>query len=294
MTREEAEKELCRLLEEAEADIQAGRTIPAEEVFAQLREAFAPRNIVYLTGDTHGRFERIVDFCSRREMDRENTFVILGDAGLNFYGGLRDALGKEQLAKLPCTFFCIHGNHEQRPGPELGYELSSYHGGQVWVQPQYPNLVFAIDGEVYDFCGHSCLVIGGAYSVDKYYRLAMGYGWWPDEQPSPQIKEKVERVLEERNWQVDVVFSHTCPLKYEPVEVFLPGIDQARWTSPLRSGWTPSSPNSITSAGTAATTTRRSKWTSCGSCSRTTPCSPTPFPSRRRKLSSPKWNARLR
>lgn len=97
----------------------------------------------------------------------------------------------------------------------------------MWVQPQYPNLLFAIDGEVYDFCGHSCLVIGGAYSIDKYYRLAMGYGWWPDEQPSPQIKKKVERVLEERNWQVDVVFSHTCPLKYEPVEVFLPGIDQS-------------------------------------------------------------------
>ena len=37
MTREEAERELCRLLEEAEADIQAGRTVPAEEVFAQLR-----------------------------------------------------------------------------------------------------------------------------------------------------------------------------------------------------------------------------------------------------------------
>ena len=73
MTREEAERELCRLLEEAEADIQAGRTIPAEEVFAQLREEFAPRNIVYLTGDTHGRFERIVDFCSRREMEPENT-----------------------------------------------------------------------------------------------------------------------------------------------------------------------------------------------------------------------------
>ena len=149
----------------------------AEEVFAQLREAFASRNIVYLTGDTHGRFERIVDFCSRREMEPENTFVILGDAGLNFYGGRRDALGKEQLAKLPCTFFCIHGNHEQRPGPELGYELSQYHGGFVWVQPQYPNIVFAIDGEVYDFCGHSCLVIGGAYSIDKHYRLAMGYGW---------------------------------------------------------------------------------------------------------------------
>ena len=181
MTKEEAEKELCRLLEEAEADIQAGRTVPAEEVFAQLREALAPRNIVYLTGDTHGRFERIVDFCSRQEVEPENTFVILGDAGLNFHGNLRDTMRKQLLSDLPCTFFC----------------------------------------------GHSCLVIGGAYSIDKHYRLAMGYGWWPDEQPSPQVKKKVERVLEERDWQVDVVFSHTCPLKYEPVEVFLPGVDQS-------------------------------------------------------------------
>ncbi len=182
---------------------------------------------IYLTGDTHGQFERIETFCKEQKTGIGDTLVILGDAGLNFHGNLRDTMRKQLLSDLPCTFFCIHGNHEQRPGPELGYELSSYHGGQVWVQPQYPNIVFAIDGEVYDFCGHSCLVIGGAYSIDKHYRLAMGYGWWPDEQPSPQVKEKVEQVLEERNWQVDVVFSHTCPLKYEPVEVFLPGVDQS-------------------------------------------------------------------
>lgn len=28
------------------------------------------------------------------------------------------------------------------------------------------------------------------------------------------------------NWQIDIVLSHTTPLKYEPVEVFMPGIDQ--------------------------------------------------------------------
>ena len=27
--------------------------------------------------------------------------------------------------------------------------------------------------------------------------------------------------------QVDVVLSHTCPFRYEPTEVFLPGIDQS-------------------------------------------------------------------
>ena len=34
-------------------------------------------------------------------------------------------------------------------------------------------------------------------------------------------------MLEQRIWQVDVVLSHTCPLKYEPREVFLKGLDQS-------------------------------------------------------------------
>lgn len=31
----------------------------------------------------------------------------------------------------------------------------------------------------------------------------------------------------ERNWKIDIVLSHTGPLKYEPTEVFLPMIDQS-------------------------------------------------------------------
>ncbi len=55
----------------------------------------------------------------------------------------------------------------------------------------------------------------------------MGYGWWPDEQPSDEIKAKVERVLEGRNRKVDVVLSRTCPLRYEPTEAFLPGLNRS-------------------------------------------------------------------
>lgn len=35
----------------------------------------------------------------------------------------------------------------------------------------------------------------------------------------------VEQQLEKN--KVDVILSHTCPFKYEPVEMFLPGIDQS-------------------------------------------------------------------
>lgn len=223
MDREEAAKELMAMLEEGKD----GPYYSEEEVRAHLEELLHPKNQVYMTGDTHGQFERVIEFCRPREVELENTFIILGDAGLNYYGDRRDRKKKEQLAQVPITFFCLHGNHEMRPTAALGYELSEYHGGKVLVQPEYPNILFAIDGEVYDFNGNSCIVIGGAYSVDKYYRLARGWNWFSDEQPSEEIKAKVERVLAERNWKIDIVLSHTGPLKYEPTEVFLPMVDQS-------------------------------------------------------------------
>ena len=182
---------------------------------------------VFLTGDTHGSFKRIQSFGKLYEFTKDDVLIILGDVGLNYFGDVRDEYGKKQLSSLPCTFFCIHGNHEMRPTAEMGYHTVEYNGGKVLIQDEYPNILFPLDGEVFDFLGDQCVVIGGAYSVDKYYRLANGQRWWPDEQPSTEIKAKVEHTLEELGWRVDIVLSHTCPLKYEPVEVFLTMIVQS-------------------------------------------------------------------
>ena len=127
---------------------------------------------------------------------------------------------------MPITLLCIHGNHERRPTAGLGYERAQRFGGEVMVQPEFPNQLFALDGEVYELDGQSCIAIGGAYSIDKEYRLMRGGGWWPDEQPSAAIKRKVESVLASRGWQADIVLSHTTPLSLEPREAFLPFIDQ--------------------------------------------------------------------
>ncbi len=180
----------------------------------------------YITGDTHGEFDRIELFCERIEPTRDDTLIILGDAGINFLGKSRDARKKAHLAQLPLTIFSIHGNHEMRPETIPSYRISDWHGGKVYMEDAYPNLLFAVDGEIYDLDGIRTIAIGGAYSVDKMYRLARGYSWWPDEQPSPAIKEKVEKALDACGWKIDAVLSHTTPLKYEPVEAFLSCIDQ--------------------------------------------------------------------
>ena len=182
---------------------------------------------VYLTGDTHGRFERIACFCRDYRTTREDVLIILGDAGVNYYLNHRDETLKQYIATMPITLLCIHGNHEARPTAALGYEPVECFGGTVMAQREYPNLLFALDGVVYELCGRSCIAIGGAYSIDKQYRILRGVAWWPDEQPDEEIKRRVESALARRGWHVDVVLSHTTPLSYEPTEAFLPFIDQS-------------------------------------------------------------------
>lgn len=53
----------------------------------------------------------------------------------------------------------------------IEYKLQEWNGGKVWVEEAYPNILFAKDGEIYDIAGMKTIVIGGAYSVDKFYRL---------------------------------------------------------------------------------------------------------------------------
>ena len=179
----------------------------------------------YITGDTHGSFLRIAEFCSLVRTTKEDVLIILGDAGINYYGNSKDLRLKQTLNTLPITLFCIHGNHERRPFlPQ--YEEALFYGGHVFIEPAFPNLIFAKDGEVYNF-NRQTLVIGGAYSIDKYYRLNRGFMWFSDEQPDATIKQTVTNKIQELHNKIDVVLTHTSPFSYMPTEAFLPGLDQS-------------------------------------------------------------------
>ena len=113
---------------------------------------------------------------------------------------------RAELSKLPITLFCVHGNHEERPEYIGSYYKKIWCGGAVSFEPQYSNILFAIDGEIYKFGKKKGIVIGGAYSVDREYRLLAGLPWFQNEQPSEKVKKRVEKELEKIGWKVDYVF----------------------------------------------------------------------------------------
>ena len=183
--------------------------------------------MIFYTGDTHGKIFKITNAMRNSVINTDDTVVILGDAGFNYYGNEQgDRRTKFKLNEVGITVFCIHGNHEMRPETIPTYITKIWNGGMVYYEEKYPNILFAKDGEIYDLDGRRSIAIGGAYSVDKFYRLMKEFHWFADEQPSEETKVRVESVLESCNWEIDQVLTHTCPKKYLPTEAFLPNIDQ--------------------------------------------------------------------
>lgn len=177
--------------------------------------------MIYIKGDTHRYFYGIYDI----EKNNDNMLIILGDVGINYYLDEEDKILKERLNSYNIKLFCVQGNHEERPENISTYKEVDMFGGKVFIEEEYPNLIFAKNGELYDIDNKKILVIGGAYSVDKNYRITYGHLWFKDEQLS---KEEMDNILNKYKGQhIDIVLSHTCPLKYEPTEVFMKGIDQS-------------------------------------------------------------------
>lgn len=181
----------------------------------------------YLTGDTHGDLYRVVSFCTDNNLTKDDTVIILGDVGLNYYGNTRDLFQKELISKTVPTIFCVHGNHEMNPEYMKNMKEKEWHKGVVFYEEKFPHLLYAKDGEIYDFDGKTAVVLGGAYSVDKYYRLSHHWNWFSDEQMSDEVKARCISNLEKNNWQVDYVLSHTVPTNYMPTDMFLSCVDQS-------------------------------------------------------------------
>ena len=152
--------------------------------------------------------------------------------GLNFYLNKTDQKNKRNVNATGVRIYAVRGNHEERPenlSMEQMYDEDV--DGGVYYEPEFPNIRYLFDGESYNIHDYSVLVIGGAYSVDKWYRLqnfrqSNGWcGWFAEEQLFPDEMNYITKKV--KNNYFDFVFTHTCPRYWEPTDLFISGIDQS-------------------------------------------------------------------
>lgn len=198
------------------------------------------------TGDTHGGVATISRIGNiQRNMPEykpeETIIVILGDAGLNFWLNNTDKKYKKLLNSMNYHIYCVRGNHEQRPELIKSMILVNDENvnNVVYMEEAFPNIRYFVDGKIYNLLGYKSLVIGGAYSIDKWHRLARaGYSRYEAETADPKkcgwfknecltVAEMDTIMAEVQGKSVDFILSHTCPLSWEPTDLFLNGIDQS-------------------------------------------------------------------
>lgn len=189
-----------------------------------------------VTGDCHGviavkhRLENI--FLNTDYKPEETAVIILGDASVNFWLTSRERKEKKKLGKFGTYIYCVRGNHEERP-EYLGFQLQYDENvcGEVYVDSETPFIRYFQDGGEYCIDGYDVLTIGGAYSVDKDYRLAAAggmenSGWFPGEQLTKSERTDILNKVQDKYY--DFIFTHTAPLAWEPRDLFLNFIDQSK------------------------------------------------------------------
>ena len=197
----------------------------------------------YITGDCHGCFTKFANI--KLEQDEKGIVICLGDFSINYYLNKTDTRAKKELSQnYPnLTFYCLRGNHEQRPqlidNMLLAYDKNVW--GEVYYEEAYPNIKYFKDYGFYKIQGYLCLVIGGAYSIDKYWRLARAglteetnipkkTGWFENEQLT---KAEMNDCLDDIDFwnrqgiDVDFILTHTCPKSFQPIDMFLKTVDQS-------------------------------------------------------------------
>jgi 3-oxoacid CoA-transferase subunit A len=183
-----------------------------------------------ITGDTHSQVANrlgTIRHTMSEYVPEETAVIILGDAGLLYYLDKKDTQHKREANIYGYTIYCVHGNHEARPSEKLGMKLihDDDVGGPVWIEDEFPLIRYFCDWGHYDIGGRKTLVIGGAYSVDKWYRLQNGWRWFEDEQLKDFEMDACYRNA--IDYQFDMILSHTCPVSLQPTDLFLGCIDQS-------------------------------------------------------------------
>ena len=189
-------------------------------------------NNVYVTGDTHGNFEWLPQWCEKLNTTLDDALIILGDSGILYYGNdnWQEKKIKGIIKNCPITLLCVRGNHENRAS-NYDMEFIPLDNDPVipsgyYVEKDYPNIRHIADGSIFKLNDSNCLAIGGAYSIDKEYRKLMGWNWFEDEELSDEEMADILDKIDHKAFEF--VFTHTCPEDWQPYDLFMNSFDQSK------------------------------------------------------------------
>lgn len=188
---------------------------------------------IYITGDIHGNVTRfsVENFYEQKEMNKNDTVIILGDFGLVWNKDGEDKNEKNWLDWLeskPFTTVFVDGNHENFKRLYT-YPIKKWHDGRV--HEIRPHVLHLMRGEIFDIEGLSFFTFGGASSHDiqdgilefdgwrekakeldkygKYMYRVKDLSWWKEELPTEEEMQHGLETLKRHDNKVDFLLTHS-------------------------------------------------------------------------------------
>lgn len=168
--------------------------------------------MIYLTGDTHGDFEKWQNEIEP-VLKQGDILIVCGDFGYCFSckTDREEEAFFDTVAEKDITVLFIDGNHENFARLEA-YPEDERFGGRVHVLRK--NIFHLMRGEIFNIEGKTVFAFGGGYSLDKPWRTE-NISWWQREMPSGEEYDNAEAKLKNADYAVDYIITHTAP--YESI-----------------------------------------------------------------------------
>lgn len=197
----------------------------------------------FVTGDVHGNMHELAERLEAARVPQGSAVVLAGDVGIAYgnphltrRGTWRHDTERIDHLEAICdemglTAIVMRGNHDVRYCRDIRDELFGDfepvcdENGSYLRTYRAPHVLFASDrGGAYRIGGRDTLLIPGAYSIDKAYRLYNGWPWEAEEQLDNDELARLEGMAQ--HIPFDVVVSHTCPKSWQDVmpDLLIPGL----------------------------------------------------------------------
>jgi len=168
---------------------------------------------IFITGDTHGSmdYHKLSNkkWKEQKSLTGEDVLIIAGDWGVLWNDKY---IGEEKYlldwySNKPYRILIVDGNHENH---EKFSQLKTVDLFGAKVGQIASNIFHLKRGHVYNIDKNTFFIMGGAKSIDRIYRTE-GESWWPEEVPSVAEKQFGLTQLQQYDWKIDYVITHTAP-----------------------------------------------------------------------------------
>lgn len=171
--------------------------------------------MIYICGDTHGKedIHKLTSkkFSEGKSLTKDDFVIVIGDFGV-LWNISKYWLDQEKYLinwydSKPWTTLFIDGNHENHDRLQTLPQIKMFGD---FVGKVSDSVFYLQRGKVYIIDNKRFFTFGGGSSIDKHNRI-IGQSWWDKEIPNYQEYARGLKSLEDANWEVDYIITHTCP-----------------------------------------------------------------------------------